>query len=66
MIFTRQEKNTLAAALTYYLSNDQGEPSSRSDEIHNIACGEHPLLEEDISMDREGIEDLIGKVINYA
>jgi len=62
MILTNQEKNTLVAALTFYTQKGQGEPNQRTDEIHNLAVGDDPDLEEDISMDDEGIGSLLMKV----
>ena len=56
-----QDVNTIVAALTYYLESGQGEPSQRTDEIHNLATGDYPGLFEDISMDDEGIESLIAR-----
>ena len=66
MILTNQEKNTLVAALTFYMQAGQGEPNQRTDEIHNLAVGEGQDLQEDISMDDEGIESLLGKVVDWA
>lgn len=62
MRLTNQEKNTLIAALTYYMDGGQGEPSSRADDIHALACGEVGGLTEDTSLDDEGIQDLMDKV----
>jgi len=62
-VFTNQEKNTLIAALHFYLEHDQGEPNSRSDHIHALACGDGHGLEEDVSLDAQGIADLITKVL---
>lgn len=66
MILTNQEKNTIIAALTYYREGGQGDPDNRTHGIHNLATGEvFPNTSEDISLDDEGIEELIEKVVNY-
>ena len=66
MILTNQEKNTLVAALAFYLEKGQGEPNQRTNEIHNLSVGNAPELEEDVSMDDEGIESLMVKVVDWA
>ena len=48
------EHNTIMAALRYYQEKGQGEPSNRSDAIHDLATGG----DEDISLNDEGIDDL--------
>jgi len=49
-----QEHATILAALRYYQENDQGEPASRSDAIHNIATD----CDKVISLDEKGIDEL--------
>jgi len=61
-VFSNQEKNTIIAALTFYMEKAQGEPSGRTDAIHALACGDGHKLDEDISMDEQGIADLIAKI----
>ena len=55
---TRQEVNTILAALRYYQENGQGDPFKRSDAIHDIATDG----DTDISMDDEGIDDLCERI----
>lgn len=52
------DKATILAALTHYLNEGQGEPCSRTDEVHRIAVAD----DEVISMDDQGIKDLIARV----
>lgn len=52
------DKATILAALSHYLAEGQGEPCNRSDEIHQIAVAD----DEVISMDDQGIKDLIARV----
>jgi hypothetical protein len=56
------EFNTILAALRYYQENDQGNPDSRSDAIHEIACGEADGMSEDISLDAKGIDALCERI----
>lgn len=50
-----QALNTLLAALQFYQNHDQGEPSNRTDEIHELAVGP----DDDISLDETGIAELM-------
>jgi len=52
------EQATILAALRYYQQQGQGDPSNRSDEIHDIATDGDNL----ISLDDEGIAALCEKV----
>ena len=54
------ERATILAALRYYQQQGQGDPSNRSDEIHDIATDG----DNQISLDEEGIDVLCEKV-NY-
>ena len=56
---SNQDFNTIIAALAFYREHEQGEPANRSDEIHELACGEAPGMSESISLDKDGIENLI-------
>lgn len=55
---TRQEFNTILAALRFYQGAGQGDPANRSDSIHDIATD----FDSDISMDAEGIDSLCEKL----
>jgi len=63
LTLTNQERNTLAAALYFYLIHDQGEPDRRSDRVHAYATGEVPGLIDDISMDELGIRVFLRQVV---
>lgn len=52
------EHATLLAALRYYQQHDQGEPSNRSDDIHDIATDG----DVQISLDAAGIDVLCEKI----
>lgn len=52
------ERATILAALRYYQQQGQGDPSNRSDEIHDIATD----VGNQISLDEEGIDVLCEKV----
>lgn len=58
-----EEAATLAAALRHYIDTGQGEPSSRTDAVHGLAVGE--AHRECVSLDAEGAEDLLTKVLAY-
>lgn len=55
----KQGLNTILAALRFYQANDQGNPNSRSDDIHDIATNG----EQDTSLDASGI-DILAYMIN--
>lgn len=55
--------NTIAAALQFYVDAGQGDPDQRKDKIHRMACGED-IGAEDISQDKFGVTDLLGRVNN--
>lgn len=59
-----QEWATILAALRYYDNHDQGEPSSRSDEIHELATAEAFEGQEVISLDSDGIVELEARIVN--
>lgn len=50
--------NTVLAALRYYQKGGQGEPANRSLDIHDIAVGDWPRGDEQVSMDADGIDGL--------
>lgn len=58
--FTTTAVNTMIAALTHYRDENQGEPDSRDDEIHELATGGEEF--EDISYDEDGINGLIERI----
>jgi len=60
-----QERNTVVAALAYYLDGGQGSPDMRPATIHAFACGEHPALQECCSLDQAGIAALLQKVVGF-
>ena len=60
-MLTYQERNTVLAALRFYVDNGQGEPDNRSDAIHDLATGEG-TARVSVSLDAEAIERLIAKL----
>lgn len=56
--FNDQEYATILAALRFYQEYDQGEPSERSDAIHDIATNGDAV----ISLDNEAIDNLCEKI----
>jgi len=50
--------NTILAALRFYQSESQGDPSFRSDWIQEIACP----TEDDTSLDSDGIDELCERI----
>lgn len=62
LLLTKVEMYTVAAALTDYLENDQGEPNNRSDEVHDLATAR----DTEISLDRDAVKDLLRKVTERA
>lgn len=54
---TKQERNTVLAALRYYQSQGMGEPCNRSDEIHDIATDG-----DETSLDDAGIDHLCERI----
>lgn len=61
VIGTREDRNTILAALRFYQDHGMGEPANRSDAIHDLATNG----EEDISYDADDINDLCERV-NFA
>jgi hypothetical protein len=57
-----QEKNTLLAALLHYHEDGLGEPFKRSNEVHLLASGEAEDLNEDISLDQDGVQELLDRL----
>ena len=57
-----QEKNTILAALFHYIESGFGEPFNRSDEVHDLASGEAEDLREDISLDEDGVSELLDRL----
>ena len=53
-----QDLNTILAALRFYQEHGQGEPSNRSEAIHDIATNGGDA----ISMDDAGIDDLCERI----
>ena len=53
-----QEISTILAALKFYVVNNQGDPSSRTDAIHNIAVAN----ESETSLDNSEVTALSAKV----
>ena len=58
-----QEAATIAAALRHYIDTGQGEPSNRTDAVHDLAVGE--AHGECVSLDAEGAEGLLDRVLAY-
>ena len=63
---SNQDFNTIIAALAFYREHEQGEPANRTDEIHELACGEARGMDEDISLDDDGIRELIERLMKKA
>ena len=57
-----QEKNTVLAALFHYHKAGLGEPFNRSNEVHALASGEADDLQEDISLDQDGVSELLNQL----
>jgi hypothetical protein len=57
-----QDKNTVLAALLHYLEDGLGEPFKRSNEVHLLASGEAEGLNEDISLDQDGVQELLDRL----
>jgi hypothetical protein len=57
-----QDKNTVLAALLHYLEDGLGEPFKRSNEVHRLASGEAEGLNEDISLDQDGVQELLDRL----
>lgn len=55
---TEQQHATILAALRFYQSKGMGDPSNRSDAIHNIATNCDTV----ISLDAIGIDELCEKI----
>lgn len=55
------EHATVMAALRFYQQHDQGEPGSRSDEIHDLATNGGEVMS---SLNADGIDELCER-INY-
>ncbi|MBD2745948.1 hypothetical protein IC232_04465 [Microvirga sp. BT688] len=60
--FSNQEKNTVLAALFHYHKEGLGEPFNRSNEVHALASGEADDLQEDISLDKDGVSELLNQL----
>jgi len=58
IICTKEDRNTILAALRFYQEKGMGEPVNRSDAIHDIATNG----DEDISYDDGDIDDLCERV----
>lgn len=52
-------KATILAALQHYIETGQGDPSNRTDRVHELACGPGDSV---ISLDDAGIRELMAKV----
>lgn len=61
-VLCNADKNTILAALTHYLESDMADPGARSPAVQEIATGAVEELEEDISLDFEGVADLIRNI----
>lgn len=57
-----QDGATVLAALRYYQQNGQGDPSNRSDAIHDIATGMADGMLECVSLDDAGIDALCERI----
>jgi hypothetical protein len=57
-----QEKNTVLAALFHYHKEGRGEPFNRLNEVHALASGEADDLQEDISVDQNGVSELLNQL----
>lgn len=57
-----QDKNTVLAALQFYLDKGQGDPDMREDLIHEISVGMQVGQIEDTSLTDDGIEELIERL----
>ncbi|WP_262267227.1 MULTISPECIES: hypothetical protein [Microvirga] len=57
-----QDKNTVIAALFHYHEDGLGEPFKRSNEVHLLASGEAEDLNEDISLDQDGVQELLDRL----
>jgi len=57
-----QEKNTVLAALLHYHDDGLGEPCKRSNDVHLLASGEAEDLDEDISLDQDGVQEPLGRL----
>jgi len=60
--FNSQEISTILAALQFYVMNDQGDPSLRTDAVHNIAVDN----EDETSLDNEEVSALSEKIKSLA
>lgn len=60
--FNSQEISTILAALQFYVMNDQGDPSLRTDAIHDIAVDN----EDETSLDNEEVSALSEKIKSLA
>lgn len=56
--FDKQQRDTLTAALTYYLRHGMDEPANRPEWLQKLACP----TDDDTSLDRIGIERLLDKL----
>lgn len=61
-VLCNADKNTILAALTYYLENEMADPDMRSPGVHAVATGALDDLKEDTSLDAEGVTDLIHNI----
>ncbi len=52
-------KATILAALQHYIETGQGDPSNRTDRVHELACGPGDSV---ISLDEAGIRELMANV----
>jgi hypothetical protein len=59
---SNQEKNTVIASLLHYREDGLGEPFKRSNEVHLLASGEAEGLNEDISLDQDGVQELLNRL----
>ena len=55
IVIDEQQHATIIAALRYYQQQGMGDPTHRSDEIHDIATN----MDEVISLDSDGIDELV-------
>lgn len=68
---SNQQRNTVLAALAHYHATQQGEPTRRTDAVHDLACGERcegrrvRTLRPDVSLDQEGTKELFDLLLAY-